>query len=112
MWDAGVTLAGGSDCPVETPDPWSGMALARDRAGIFPAERLTPEEAFALYTAGGAAALGEPEPLAVGSPADLVVVDRDPVAVGPDEVRETQVIATYVDGSAVDISHGSAPWPG
>ncbi len=112
LWDAGVTLAGGSDCPVESPDPWSGMALARDRAGLNPAQALTASEAFTMYTAGGAAALGEPEPLAVGSPADLVVVDRDPVEVTPDELRRTEVIATYVDGERVETGGGPPRWPG
>ena len=112
LLDAGVALAGGSDCPVETPDPWSGMALARDRAGIYPPECLSAGEAFNLYTHGGAAALGEPEPLAVGSPANLVVVDHDPVEVSPDELRETRVIATYVDGQPVDIAAGPGVWPG
>ncbi len=112
MADAGITLAGGSDCPVEKPDPWSGMALARDRAGIRPAESLTAEEAFAMYTVGGATALGEPEPLAAGSPADFAIVDRDPVAASPDELRDTRVLATYVDGAPVDITAGELPWPG
>jgi predicted amidohydrolase YtcJ len=112
MADAGITLAGGSDCPVEKPDPWSGMALARDRAGLYPSEALSAEAAFVMYTAGGAAALGEPEPLAVGSPADLVVVDRDPVVATPDRLRQTRVLATYVDGIPVDISGGELPWPG
>ena len=112
MADAGITLAGGSDCPVEKPDPWSGMALARDRAGVYPSEALSAEAAFVMYTAGGAAALGEPEPLAVGSPADFVVVDRDPVTATPDLLRNTRVLATYVDGIPVDISGGELPWPG
>lgn len=110
MIDAGVTVAGGSDCPVEVPDPWSGMALARDRAGVAPDQSLTAAEALALYTTGAAAALGEPEPLAPGGPADLIAVDRDPVASSPNELRGTEVLATYVDGIAVDLPAASAAW--
>jgi len=108
--EAGVTLAGSSDSPVEPPDPWAGMALARDRAGMVPAEALAPDRALAMYTSGAAAALGEPQPLQVGSPADFIVVDRDPVTATPDEVRSTEVIATYVDGVQVAVDRSKPLW--
>ena len=95
---AGVPMAGGSDSPVESPDPWKGMALARDRAGVLRAESLLPDRALALFTDGAAAALGEPLPLAPTSPADVIVVDRDPVTINPDELRETVVYETWVRG--------------
>ena len=107
---AGVALAGGSDCPVEPPDPWAGIALARDRAGIVPEEGLSAESAFRLFTSGGAQALGEPEPLAVGSPADFLVVDRDPVTATPDEVRATEVIDTWIAGEPVPVDRSVSTW--
>jgi hypothetical protein len=97
----GVTLAGGSDSPVESPDPFAGMALARDRGGVVPDEALDGSTALRLFTDGAAAALGEPTPLTMGAPADLVVVDRNPVEVTPDELRQTEVLATVVDGVEV-----------
>jgi predicted amidohydrolase YtcJ len=107
---AGVALAGGSDCPVEPPDPWAGIALARDRAGIVPAEALSAESAFRLFTSGGALALGEPEPLAAGSPADFLIVDRDPVTSTPDEVRATKVIDTWIGGEPVAVDRSIPTW--
>jgi predicted amidohydrolase YtcJ len=107
---AGVALAGGSDCPVEPPNPWAGIALARDRAGIVPEEGLSPESAFRLFTSGGARALGEPIPLSDGSPADFLVVDRDPVAATPDEVRQTEVIGTWIDGELVAVDRSAITW--
>jgi hypothetical protein len=109
---AGVTLAGGSDCPVEPPHPLLGLALARDRAGIFPAEGLAPDRALAMFTDGAAAALREPPPLSIGSPADLVVLDRDPVTATPDEVRAATVIDTFVDGQLVEVDRNIPVWPG
>jgi predicted amidohydrolase YtcJ len=106
----GVTLAGSSDCPVEPPDPWAGMALARDRAGMVVDEALAADRSLALYTDGAARALEEPTPLSVGSPADFIVADRDPVVASPDEVRTTEVMATYVDGEKVDTSGGLPLW--
>ena len=100
---AGVPMCGGSDSPVEAPDPWAGMALARDRAGVMPSEGLLPDRALALFTDGAAAALGEALPLSPGSPADLVIVDRDPVTCDPDQLRETVVYETWARGERVDI---------
>jgi len=107
---AGIPLAGSSDCPVEPPDPWAGMALARDRAGMVPEEGLSAEQALAMYTTGAARALGEPPPLAIGSPADFIIVDRDPMAVTPDELRATGVIATFVDGEEVEVDRSKPLW--
>ncbi|MGI9609960.1 MAG: amidohydrolase, partial [Acidimicrobiia bacterium] len=106
---AGALVVGGSDSPVEAPDPWEAMALTRDRCGIVPEEALTASQALALYTTSAARALGEPPPLAVGSPADFVIVDRDPVESSADELRATQVVATFVGGEAVDVS-GTGHW--
>jgi hypothetical protein len=100
---AGVPMCGGSDSPVESPNPWAGMALARDRAGVMRAEGLLPDRALSLFTDGAAVALGEPLPLAPTSPADVVVVDRDPITSDPDELRNTVVHATWVRGRRVDI---------
>jgi predicted amidohydrolase YtcJ len=109
LLDAGALLAGGSDCPVEAPNPFWGMAAAIDRAGIVPEEGLTPAEALALFTQGSAAALKQPQPLAIGSPADFTVVDRNPLTVTPDELRDTVVIDTYVDGTPVRVDR-TQPW--
>lgn len=99
---AGVPMCGGSDSPVESPDPWAGMALARDRAGVLRAESLLPDRALSLFTDGAAHALEEPLPLAPMSPADVVVVDRDPVTSDPDQLRQTIVYETWVRGERVD----------
>jgi hypothetical protein len=110
MDEAGITLAGSSDSPVESPDPWAGMALAQDRAGLVPAESLTADRALAMYTTGAASVLGEPGPLEVGSPADLIVVDHDPLSVSADDLRQTQVLATFVDGAEVEVDRSLPLW--
>lgn len=112
LLEAGVPLAGGSDCPVEPPHPLWGMAAARDRAGIVPAEGLGAEDALALFTDWAAEAMGEPPSLTEGSPADLVVLDRDPIDTSPDVLRDATVIATYVDGNLVDIPPDGVVWQG
>lgn len=49
LLDAGVPLLGGSDSPVELPDPETGINAAVDRHGINPDERLSREQAEALF---------------------------------------------------------------
>lgn len=110
LLNAGARLAGGSDCPVEPPHPLSGMALARDRAGLVPSESLAADEALALFTDGAALAIGEEPPLVAGSAADLVLLDRDPVDATPDELRAAKVRATWVGGSRVDVDPGRVTW--
>ncbi|MEN8041453.1 MAG: amidohydrolase [Actinomycetota bacterium] len=111
LLEHGVPLAGSSDCPVEPPQPLWGMAAAMDRYGVASHERLTGADALALFTSGAAAALREPVPLSIGSPADITVIDTDPTSATPAEVRETRVLDTYVDGIAVSVDRTQPVWP-
>jgi predicted amidohydrolase YtcJ len=111
---AGARLAGGSDWPVSTPDPLAGIHVAvnrwilgeQGRAGrepFLPAQALTPEQAFAAYTSGSAFVNHHDDTglLSPGYLADLVVLDRDPLAGDPAELGAARVVATYVDGRRV-----------
>jgi predicted amidohydrolase YtcJ len=112
---AGAPLAFGSDAPVETPDPFVGMAAAISRTGAdgqpfggwMPGETVGREAALASYTAQGAYAafaesrFGEIKP---GMRADFVVVDRDPLLVAPQELRATRVLQTWVGGERVYLA--------
>jgi hypothetical protein len=49
LLEAGVPLLGGSDSPVELPDPETGITAAVDRHGLNPDEALTPDQAEALF---------------------------------------------------------------
>lgn len=98
MLEAGIPIAGGSDCPVEPPNPLHGMAAARDRAGLSQEQCLTGAEALNMFTDGVALAIGEPPPMSVGSRANFTILDRDPVTATPDELRHAEVISTWVGG--------------
>jgi predicted amidohydrolase YtcJ len=110
MRDAGIPLAGSSDCPVEPPHPLWGMAAAVDRHGISPSEAVEPWEALHLFTDGAARALREPPPLRVGSPADLVIVDTDLARADASGIRDATVIDTYVDGEPVAVDRTIPVW--
>ena len=106
---AGMTLAFGSDAPVEDPDPLLGLraAIARRRSdgspgpsGWVPEEKLSLREALRAYTLGPAHASGsahEQGALRPGYLGDLVVLNADPLALSPEELREVRVVGTMVD---------------
>jgi predicted amidohydrolase YtcJ len=111
LLDSGVPIAGSSDCPVEPPQPLWGVAAAMDRYGIAPDERLTGTEALSLFTSGAARALGESEPLSIGSPADVVVIDTNPTTASSSAIRNAAVLATFVDGVAIEVDRTESVWP-
>ncbi len=98
MQEAGIPLAGGSDCPVEPPFPLAGIAVARDRAGMVPHESLDARRALELFTDGVSDALREPPPMSIGSRADFTLLDVDPLTASPDELRSAHVVATWIEG--------------
>jgi predicted amidohydrolase YtcJ len=101
LLDAGVTLAGSSDAPIESSDVLAAMGAAVDRAEHAPEQALTGREALAVYTTGASAARSTEDSLgsiAVGRRADLVVLDDDPTTVAPDRLASIRVLATVVAG--------------
>lgn len=114
---AGGRLAFGSDAPVETADPRQGLYAAVRRAawddtptgGWFPEHALTAEQALRAYTEGPARAAGEwPRRgrLAPGCDADLVVWDRDPLAIPAEELLEMRCVLAVVGGEIVYTALG------
>ncbi|WP_404480909.1 amidohydrolase family protein [Novosphingobium sp. BL-52-GroH] len=98
---AGLVMAGGSDAPYASADPWRAMAAAVRRttpsgAVIGPDEALTPEAALALYLADPLD-LARQRRVAVGEPADLCLLDR-PWAAARDRLDGADVAITIIDG--------------
>ncbi|POG55963.1 amidohydrolase [Haloferax marisrubri] len=98
LLDAGVDLAFGSDCmPL---GPLLGVDLVTDHPN--PDQSLTVTEALRAYTSGAAYAGFDEDRLgtvAVGSAADLVVLDESPWET--DSIRDIAVSMTVVDGRVV-----------
>jgi len=107
LLDAGVPVAGSSDAPYATPDPWAGIAAAvrRTSAGgliLGPAEQVSPTQALALYLDDPASPGRRPRRVETGAPADLCLLAtplREALA-GPDAglVRATLVAGRLVHG--------------
>lgn len=108
LLDARVELALGSDAPVSPLDPWLAMAAAVHRSADErepwnPAEAITAAEALAA-SVDGAGTVG------VGSMADLVLLDHDPLAASSgsaavaSRLRSIGVACTIMNGR---ITHSS-----
>ena len=106
----GVTLAFGTDYPVEPVTPFRGLYAAVTRKSengkqeYFPAQKLTMDQAIAAYTTGsGFAEFEEKEKgkLVPGMLADFVVLDRDVTAASPEKVIATRVVRTVMGGKTV-----------
>jgi len=107
--DAGIPAPGHSDCPVCSPNPWLGiygMVTRRTSGGdvLYAGEGVTPIEAIRAYTIDGAYAAweegvkGSIEP---GKLADLVVVDRDPITIPPEDLKTVKTVMTIIGGKVV-----------
>jgi len=99
MLDEGVTLALGSDAPVAALDPWLAVAAAVHRTvdgrePWYADQAITLREALAASTDG----LGSVAP---GHPADLVLLDDDPLGSWAGRLPAPVVAATWVAGRLV-----------
>ena len=106
----GVTLAFGTDYPVEPVSPFRGLYAAITRKSedgkkeYFPEQKITIEQAITAYTTGSAFAEFEEKEkgkLVPGMLADFVVLDRDPTASSPEKLLATKVLRTVVGGKTV-----------
>jgi predicted amidohydrolase YtcJ len=94
---AGARLALGSDAPVAPLDPWTAMSAATARArqdgrGPWHAEQaLTRQEALTASTRGRGR-------IRVGDPADLAVLDVDPLTASEAQFAAMPVAATLIAG--------------
>lgn len=103
LFEEGIVVASGSDCPVELISPILGIWAAVARKS-FPEEKLTVEEALRTYTINAAYASFDEDKrgtIEVGKLADLTVLSDNPFLVAPDKTREISVEMTIVDGKVV-----------
>jgi predicted amidohydrolase YtcJ len=118
LFEAGVTAGGGSDHmqkvgslrSINPYNPFLGMwvTIARRAKGyedsLHPEQALTREQAIRFYTINNARLLfleDKVGSLEAGKLADFIILDRDILTCAEDEIREIQVLATYLGGKLV-----------
>jgi predicted amidohydrolase YtcJ len=107
----GVIIAGGSDFPVESPNPFQGLyaAVARrprtgEDRGWQPEQRMTREEAVRSFTTWNAYASHQETELgalAPGRRADLIVCSDDVFTCPEERIKDIVPLATMLDGELV-----------
>lgn len=107
LLDAGVIINNGTDVPVEEIDPFAclfaSVTRKRTDSGLtfFSEQSMTRQEAIFSYTMANAlAAFEEKEKgsLSPGKRADFIVLSKDLVNCEEEEILETKVLETWVDG--------------
>src|SRR5204863_2137332 len=99
LWDSGALLANGSDAQIEELDPLAGIRAGvlrtlDERPAWHPEQALTVEQALHATTVNPAWLAGDERRRGKLLPryrADLVVLDRDPVACPRATLAELQV---------------------
>ena len=110
--DSGAAMAGGSDFPVEPPNPFFGLHAAVTRQsrdnqpldGWMPQQKLSREESLSLFTEDAAYAAHQENfvgRLLPGYYADFILVQDDYFTIPEQEIWKNKVLATYVAGRRV-----------
>lgn len=105
LMEAGVAVAASTDAPYSAPDPWRAMRAAVDRRTpsgcvLGPHERVGTDQALDLFLGPLTDPGGPTRRVAVGCPADLVLLSA-PLADVLAERTMPPVALTLVDGRVV-----------
>lgn len=110
LFDMGLCVNFGTDFPVASENPFETIYYAMTReANGFP-DGFNKEYAISLenclraYTINNAYASFEEDEkgsLEKGKYADLIVTDRDLFSIAPEEIKDTKVLMTYLNGRRV-----------
>ena len=105
----GITVAFSSDAPISPAIPLKGIYSAVTRKTlkgriVCEEEAVSAEDALRMYTINGAKLLGLDDrlgSLSAGKQADFAVLDRDPLAVDPEEIKNIKVEMTVIGGEII-----------
>lgn len=107
MTDMGIVLSGGSDAPCTLPDPIAGLHAACNH--YVPGQSLTIAQALKMFTYNAAwAAFDEKErgSLEAGKIADMVILNRNPLAMKPADLMQLKVEQLLLKGEPYKKGQG------
>lgn len=107
--DMGIVAPGNTDCPVCDVNPMLAMYGAVTRKSFLgnslgEEQRVDPMEALRTYTTYAAYSTFEEDKIGSikeGKLADLVVLDKNPLSVDPEEIKNIEVVMTIMNGKIV-----------
>ncbi|MFQ6054034.1 MAG: amidohydrolase, partial [Candidatus Bathyarchaeia archaeon] len=114
LMEYGIVAGGNGDWPVTTGNPLVGIATAATRKAVTgdildASQCISVMDAIRMYTVNGAFLAFEEDikgSLEPGKLADMVVLNRDILAIPPDEIRDVKVDMTIVGG---EVKYRRAP---
>jgi predicted amidohydrolase YtcJ len=109
---ANAVIAGGSDFPVESANPFYGLHASvtrqdqqnQPKSGWFPNETLSIKQAFKTFTKNAAYAAHQESivgTLAKNKKADFILIDQDIFKIDKAKIWKTKVLETWVGGKKV-----------
>lgn len=104
LFDAGITVAGGSDAPIESMSVMHAIQCCIDREGFEVQQGIGVEEAIRMFTLNAAYAQFEDSvkgSIAAGKRADLVILSDNPGAVPTDQIKNIRVERTICGGKEI-----------
>jgi predicted amidohydrolase YtcJ len=104
--DAGALITLSSDWDAESLSPLERIETV---VTLPPDRSISVTDAIAMTTLAPAQALGHDDmtgSVTIGKRADLVILDRNPLDVAPDQIGDIAVIATLLDGEPVFDPNG------
>ena len=114
----GTRIAGGSDFPVESANPFFGLHAAvtrqdhdgRPLGGWYPKQAMTMTEALRAFTLDAAYAAHQEDTLGTLEPgkwADFILIDQNIFKIDPAKIWKTRVLQTWVAGKSVYQGKGA-----
>lgn len=112
LFDMGITAALGTDCPVESLNPFENIYCAVNRqdldgkpeGGWFPDQKITVKEAVKGYTINSAYASYDENnkgTIEVDKYADMIMISEDIFEIDPQNIKDIKCQMTIVDGKIV-----------
>ncbi len=113
LLQSGAIIAGASDWPVSSPNPFLAMYTAITRQGelgLLPpaSEQISRQAILQAYTLSAAKVIGREKEIgsiSAGKSADLILLDRNLEQVASEELKETKVLWTMFKGKQVYSAH-------
>jgi predicted amidohydrolase YtcJ len=104
LFDAGITVAGGSDAPIESMSVLHAIQCCVDREGFEVQQGIKVDEAIRMFTLNAAYAQVEDSvkgSITTGKRADLVILSDYPGSVPTDQIKNIRVERTICAGTVI-----------